>query len=87
MTDEQFEEVTQIAEDAARKQIFHTVNEKQVENLTVSVEAEGTKPVNFTVEVDFSLTSKIDGIDEKSLAKEAVKAAFEAIESYLRKLK
>lgn len=87
LTDEQFEEVTQIAEDAARKHIFLKVNQKQVENLTVSVEAEGTKPVNFEVEVDLSLVKKVNGIDENELAKEAVKAAFDAVDSYLRKLK
>jgi hypothetical protein len=87
LTDEQFEEVTQVAEDAARKHIFSKVNQKLVDRLNISVEAEGTKPVNFTVEVDLALLSKVGIVDEKALAAEAVAEAFQAIEAYLRKLR
>ena len=87
LTDEQFEEVTQVAEDAARKHIFSKVTQKLVDQLNISVEAEGTKPVNFTVEVDLTLLSKAERADEKALAAEAVAEAFKAIEEYLRKLK
>jgi hypothetical protein len=86
LTDEQIEEVTQVAEDAARKHIFSKVSQKLVDILNISVEAEGSKPVNFTVEVDLTLMPEPKGLDEKALAVEAVAEAFKAIEAYLRKL-
>jgi hypothetical protein len=87
LTDEQIEEVTQLAEDAARKHIFSKVNPKLVDKLNISVEAEGTKPVNFTVEVDLVLTPQPKEIDAKALAADAVSEAFKATETYLRKLR
>ncbi len=86
MTDEQFEEVTQAAENAARKYILLKINQKLVDKLNISVEAEGTKPVEFTVEVDLTLLRSTKGVDERALAAEAVAEAFKAIEAYLRKL-
>ncbi len=87
LTDEQFDEVTQVAENAARKHIFSKISKKIVDKLDISVEAEGTKPVNFTIEVDLALVPKTTNIDAKTLAAEAVNEAFKAIEEYLRKLK
>jgi len=86
LTDEQFEEVTQVAENAARNHIFSKISQKLVDKLNISVEAEGTKPVNFTVEIDLSLVPETKGANEKAVADEAVAEAFKAIEAYLRKL-
>lgn len=86
LTEEQIEEVSGLAENAARKQIFSQVKQKLIENLTISVEAEGSKPVSFVVEVDLTLYPESKGVKEKTLVDEAVKAAFEAIEKYLRNL-
>jgi len=87
LTDDQFEEVTQVAEESARKYVFSKVSQKLVERLNISVEAEGSKPVNFTVEIDLALVPEPKDIDVKALASEAVAAAFRAIETYLRKQK
>jgi hypothetical protein len=84
LTNEQIETVCTTAENAARKFIFSQINPKQLQTLNISVEAEGTKPINFTVEIDLELSSEAPSLDEKKLADEAVKAAFEAIESFLR---
>jgi len=86
LTDEQIEAVSQAAEETARKHIFSKISQKQVENLNISVEAEGAKPVNFTVEVDLALSPEVKGVDDEALAAEAVKAAFKEIEKELRKL-
>ena len=86
LTDNQIEEAGQAAENAARKHIFSILNQKYVERLDISVEAEGTKPVNFTVEVDLELSEKAKGVDQQKTAREAVQEAFKAIEDYLRKL-
>ena len=85
LTEEQYEEVTQVAENAARKYVFSRIGEKLVDKLNISVEAEGANPVNFAVEVEIELLAKIKNLDEKVLANEAVAEAFNAIEAYLGK--
>ncbi len=86
LTDEQIEAVSQAAENAVRKHVFSKISQKLVEDLTVIIEAEGGKPVSFTVEVDLVLMPETKGLSEKELVQEAVKAAFDAIEKELRKL-
>jgi hypothetical protein len=86
LTDEQIEAVSKAAEDAARKYLFSKIKQKQVQKLDITVEAEGAKPVFFTVQVDLAVVPEAKDVNEKALAKEGVKAAFDAIESCLRKL-
>jgi hypothetical protein len=86
LTDEQIEAVSQAAENAARKHVFSKISQKLVEKLDIIVEAEGAKPVSFTVEVDLSLLPEVKGVNQKVLADEAVKEAFVTIEKCLRKL-
>ena len=86
LTETQFEEVSQTAEKAARRLIFSKVNQKIVEKLDISVEAEGNKPVNVIVEVDLALSQEIKDVDVNTLVEEAVKEAFKAVEDYLSKL-
>lgn len=83
---EQIETLCSIAENAARKYVLSKVSAKMLEKLDISVEAEGAKPVNVTVEVDLGLSSKMKDVDTEKLAKEAVQEAHKAIENYLRKL-
>jgi K+-transporting ATPase c subunit len=87
LTTEQIEELCQTAETAARKAVLGKVSSKMIERLDVSVEAEGTKPVNVTVEVDLALSSEATGIDADTVVKEANAQAHKAAENYLRKLK
>jgi len=86
LTTEQIELLCATAESAARKHILSKVSAKMVEKLDISVEAEGTKPVNVTVEIDLELSPKMKDFDAVKLADEAVKVAHEASEHYLRKL-
>lgn len=86
LTDDQIEEVCAAAESAARKHIFSRVSPKQVDKLDISVEAEGAKPVNFTVEIDLSLLPETKGVKDKTIVNEAIAEAFKTIEKYLRKL-
>jgi len=86
LTDDQIEAVSQAAENAARKHIFSKISQKLVDDLTISIEAEGTKPISFAVEVDLALLPEVKGVDEQALAEEAVNAAFAVIEKELRKL-
>jgi len=86
LTPEQIEMLCATAENAARKYILSKVPSKMVEKLNISVEAEGTKPVNITVEIDLELSPKMKDFDADKLANEAVEEAHKTSENYLRKL-
>jgi hypothetical protein len=87
LTTEQIETLCSTAENAARKHVLSKVPSKMVETLNISVEADGTKPVTVTVEIDLALSPKMKDFDADALTKEAVKEALKASENYLRKLK
>ena len=70
LSTEQTELLCQAAEDAARKTIYANVSAKDVERLDISVEVEGTKPVNVTVEVNL-LLAKTQRMDAEALVKES----------------
>jgi len=86
LTAEQVEALCLTAENAARKHILSKVSSKMVEKLNVSVEADGAKPVNLTVEIDLSLSPQTKDLDLDKLVDEAVKEALKVSENYLRKL-
>jgi hypothetical protein len=87
LTTEQIEMLCSTAENAARKHVLSKVPSKMVENLNIGVEADGTKPVNLTVEIDLALSPEMKNFDAATLAKEAIREALKASENYLRKLK
>lgn len=87
LTTEQIEILCETAENAARKHVLSKLSSKMMEKLNISVEAEGTNPVNITVEIDLDLSPKMKNFDADLLVNEAVKEAFKASENYLRKLK
>ena len=87
LTTKQIEILCQTAEDTARKYILSKVSSKEIDQLNIAVEAEGTKPVNITVEIDLLLSKQSTEISTESLVKNAVKEAHKAVENYLRKIK
>ncbi len=87
LTDDQIEAVSREAENAARKHVLSKVPTKNLERLNVIVEAEGTKPLNLTIEVNLELATQTKGVDAKGVANEAAKQALTAAENYLRNLK
>jgi len=87
LTTDQIENLCSITENGARKHILSKVTSKMVEKLDIIVEADGTKPVNITVEIDLVLSPEMKGFDAGTLVNEAVKEAVKASEIYLRKLK
>jgi hypothetical protein len=87
LTTEQIEMLCATAENAARKYILLKVSSKMVEKLNISVEAEGTKPLNVTVEIDLELSPKMKDFNAEKLVNEAVKEAHKTSENYLRKLR
>ena len=87
LTTEQIETLCSTAENAARKYILSKVTSKMVEKLDICVEAEGTKPVDLTVEINLVLTANAKDVDADKLVKEAVAEAHKASEKFLRKIK
>jgi hypothetical protein len=64
LTTEQTETLCSTGEDATRKHILSRISAKQVETLKVFVEAEGPKPLKFSIEIDFQLTDQAMHLDE-----------------------
>ena len=87
LTTEQIEELCSAAEKAARRHILSKVSSKMVEKLDISVEAEGAKPINLSIEVNLALSPQINSSDQAVLSAEAAKEALKASDLYLRKLK
>lgn len=86
LTAEQIEALCLTAENAARKHVLARVSSKMVERLNVSVEADGVKPLNLTVEIDLALSPQMKDLNVDKLVEEAVKEALKVSENYLRKL-
>ena len=87
LTTEQIETLCSTAEDTARKYVHSKISPKSIERLDISVEADGAKPVNVTVEIDLVLSSQVTGVDVQAVVKEAVDEAHKATENFLRKIK
>lgn len=86
LTTEQIETLCATAENAARKYIQNKVASKNIDRLDITVEAQGTKPIDLSVEIDFALNDQVKGVDADALVKEAVVQAHVASENFLRKL-
>ncbi len=87
LTTEQVEELCAIADDAARKYVLSKVPQKKIDKLDIIVEADGTKPLTLTIDIDIALSPLIQNFNVQELVDEAVKEAFTSVEKYLRKLK
>jgi len=83
LTDEQMEELCTTAEEAARKHVLSKVPSKKIETLDISVEVEGIKPLNLTVDINIQLSPLIKNFDVQKLADEAMNEAFVSAEKYL----
>jgi hypothetical protein len=86
LTSEQIEELSSIAEEAARKHVLSKVSLKKIETLNISAETEGTKPVELKVEVDMVLLPSMKNFNVQELADEAIEKAFKSAEKYLREV-
>ena len=86
LTTEQVEALCETAENAARKHIQTKLSSKLVDHLDITVEAQGTKPIDLSVEIDIVLNDKAKGVDVNVLVNGAVEQAHLASETFLRKL-
>ena len=87
LTTEQIENLCTVAEKAAKKHVLSKVPLKMVDSLNISVEADGAKQLNLTVEVDVVLSSEMKDYSLSRLAGEAAKEALRVSENYLRSIK
>jgi post-segregation antitoxin (ccd killing protein) len=87
LTTEQIELLSQNAEDSARKYILSKVSSKDVDQLDIAVEVEGTKPVNVTVEIELLLSKQAKEVNAEEVVEAAIKEAHKATENFLRKIK
>lgn len=83
-TDEEIELVCAAAEETARKFILSKIPLKKVEDLNLSVEALGDKPLSLTVEV--SVETDIEDPELRTIIDSAADAAFAAAEAKVREL-
>jgi len=72
LSTEQIETLCATAENAARKYIQNKVASKNIDRLDITVEAQGTKPIDLSVEIDLALNDQVKGLDADALVKEAV---------------
>jgi len=86
LTDDQIEEICEIAEEAARKYILSKVPLKKISDFDITVETEGLKPLNISVEINLELSPLMRDYDVNKLVEEAVKKAFEAVDNHLKGL-
>ena len=86
LTDDQMEEICEIAEEAARKYILSKVPLKKISDFDITVETEGLKPLNISVEINLELSPLMRDYDVNKLVEEAVKKAFEAVDNHLKGL-
>ena len=86
LSTEQIEVLCETAENAAREYIHTTIGSKLIDRLDITVEAQGTKPVDLSVELDLILNKVVQNVDVDVLVKEAVNQAHLASENFLRKL-
>ncbi len=87
LTTEQIELLCSTSEQAARKYLLSKVPQKEIDRLDISVEADGSKPINVTVEINLVLSPQTKNVDAEVLVKEAVSEAHKATENFLRKVK
>jgi len=87
LTSEQIENLCSTVENAAREHIFSKVSSKMVEKLNISVEAEGAKPLDMTIDIEAALSPQTKSVSLTQLVDDAAKEALKAGENYLRTLK
>jgi len=87
LTTEQIEELCLTVEKAAREYVLSKVPPKKIQELNISVETEGAKPVQLNVEVELVLSPLMEKVHVEKIVDEAVKEAFVSAEKLLRDLK
>ena len=83
-TDEEIELICTAAEEAARRSILFKIPVQKVEDLNLSIEALGDKPLSLTIEV--ALETDLEDPELGTIIDSATDAAFAAAEAKVREL-
>lgn len=83
-TDEEIESICTAAEEAARKLILSKISLKKLEDLDLSIEAIGDKPLSVAVQV--AVKTDLDADELDTIIDKATDAAFDAAEAKVREL-
>lgn len=84
LTEEQLQMVAETAEKYARDYINMKLPKRMISTLEIVIEAEGTKPLVFSV--DINLHARTQTYDTQRIVNEASRKTFEVIEENLREL-
>jgi hypothetical protein len=87
LSNHQIEEICLISEKSVREHILSKISSRKIENLIISVETKGTKPMTLTIEVDITLSTSMQNYEVKKLSEEAIKEAFKSAEKHMRELR
>ncbi|MEM1507509.1 MAG: DUF3194 domain-containing protein [Candidatus Bathyarchaeia archaeon] len=80
---EELEKICEIAERAARKYIMSKIPKEYISDASISVDLESLDSLSIDIEVELRLSPLCKNINADEIAKESVKAAFDAVEKYL----
>lgn len=80
---EELEKICEIAERAARKYIMSKIPKECISDASISVDLESLDSLSIDIEVELRLSPLCKNINADEIAKESVKAAFDAVEKYL----
>lgn len=83
-TDDEIESICSAAEEAARKFILSKISLKKLEDLDLSVEGAGDKPLSVTVEI--AIQTELEDPELNTIIDNATEAAFAAAEAKVREL-
>ena len=84
-TDEEVELICTAAEEAARKFILSKISIKKLDDLDLSVEGVGDKPLSITVQI--AIESELENPELDTIIDDATNAAFAAAEAKVQELK
>jgi hypothetical protein len=83
-TDEEVELICTAAEEAARELILSKISLKRLDDLDLSVEGVGDKPLSVTVQI--AIQSELENPELDNIVDDATNAAFAAAEAKVREL-
>ena len=86
LTEDQIRMIAETAEKHARDYINTKLPKRVISTLEIVIEAEGTKPLLFSIDINLRLSSLAKTYDTQRIVDEASRETFEVIEQNLMEL-
>jgi len=83
LTDGQIEELSLIAEEAARTYVYSKIPAKRILRLDIITETEGSKPTTLSISIELVMSPSKQKIALQKIVDEASREAFSFAEKYL----